>query len=130
MISAACGSTRLEASALHQKINLDDNAREIVDSAIRERCAFTGAALHALNVRTNHVHAVVTLPGHPPERIMHSLKSWATRALKTMPGHASRTHFWTRHGSTRHLWDDRALVSACEYVVLRQDGRESGAGRG
>lgn len=108
---------------------LDDNARAVVDRAIRERCAFAGAALHALNVRTNHVHAVVTHPGHPPERIMQSLKSWSTRALKAIPEMSTRTHFWTRHGSTRYLWDDRAVVSACEYVALRQDGRGEGAGR-
>ena len=44
---------------------LDANRREIVRDAIVEECKFRGWTLHALHVRTDHVHLVVTAERDP-----------------------------------------------------------------
>src|SRR5262252_1184864 len=40
---------------------LDTQQRQTVDKAIREVCNYCRWFLHALNARTNHVHAVVSI---------------------------------------------------------------------
>src|ERR1700716_1940374 len=44
---------------------LDSRRRKIVRDAIIEECRFRGWALHALHVRCNHVHLVVTAEREP-----------------------------------------------------------------
>ena len=74
----------------------------------------------ALNVRTNHVHVVVS--GQcTPELIMNTLKSWATRRLRQDKLVPNEHRTWSRHGSTRYLWDSRALAAACTYVREQGD---------
>jgi hypothetical protein len=60
---------------------LDGVQRGIVDGAIRAVVVHRRWTLHALNVRTNHAHVVVTAV-QTPERVMNTLKSWATRRLR------------------------------------------------
>src|SRR5918998_746380 len=42
-------------------VTLDAHQRGLVESAVRETCSFRQWHLHAINVRTNHVHAVVSI---------------------------------------------------------------------
>lgn len=54
--------------------------RRIVESAIKELCHRRGDGLSAVNVRSNHAHAVVS--AHmKPERIADALKANATKML-------------------------------------------------
>ena len=64
----------------HSPVMLDTNQQMNMDATIREVCTYRNWLLRALNVRTNHVHAVVTADWQP-ERVMHSFKSYATRRL-------------------------------------------------
>ena len=64
--------------------------RAIVESAIRAHCRIKGWTLHAVNVRTNHVHVVVTADGVPPELVVQQFKAWASR-------HLGKQRLWTRH---------------------------------
>ncbi len=100
---------------------LDHGMRGLVEDAIRRHCVFREWPLVALNVRSNHVHCVVGWKGIPPERVMTELKTWATRALKSLPTLDHRGKFWTVHGSTRYLWDDRSVHDASRYVLFGQD---------
>jgi len=75
--------------------------------------------VHALNVRTNHVHMVISAP-EPPERVLNSIKSWATRRMVEAGVLPPRAKAWTRHGSTRYLWNATSVREACEYVCERQ----------
>jgi REP element-mobilizing transposase RayT len=98
---------------------LDDLGRECVDSTIREGCRRRGWQLAALNVRTNHVHVVVSAPV-PPERVMADLKAWGTRQL-VAEGHVpARKPVWSRHGSTRWIWREEDLDTVTDYVLNRQ----------
>ena len=54
----------------HEPTLLDTRRRQIVEATIREVCAHRGWHLHAVNVRTNHVHVVITArcPREGPDR--------------------------------------------------------------
>jgi REP element-mobilizing transposase RayT len=104
----------------HAAVRLDEAARFCVESAVRETCCVRGWALHAVNVRTNHVHVVVSAP-ETPEWIMNTLKSWSTRALRTASILDRQVTPWSRHGSTRYLWNERDVEDACTYVMEAQD---------
>ena len=72
--------------------------------------------LHAVHVRSNHVHVILTAGG-PIERVMNDLKTAASRRLnKAFPAEDGRTR-WTRHGSTRYLWQEEALDEKVRYVL-------------
>ena len=111
---------RYETTMLnHPPVTLGPDRRAVVDEAITVVCVHRDWTLHALNVRSNHVHVVVSAP-QPPERVMNDFKPWATRGLVTAGLVWRGTAVWTRHGSTRYLWKPRDLVGACEYVCEHQ----------
>ena len=104
---------------LHSPLVLDAQARGVVDGAIRETCLLRDWRLSALNVRTNHVHLVVSAP-LAPERVMNSLKAWCTRRLREAGLAAADSRAWSRHGSTRYLWREAEVAAACQYVLESQ----------
>lgn len=97
----------------------DRAQRAIVEHAIRAVCAHKGWRTHALEVRTNHVHLVVSA-GVPPERVLNACKAWSTRALREHGLLAPDAPAWSRHGSTRWLNSDDSLIAACDYVTRLQ----------
>ena len=102
---------------------LDDRARAVVDRTIQQVCSHKRWVLAALNVRTNHVHAVVS--AHvAPDLVMTSLKSWSTRRLREAGLVEPEAKVWSRHGSTRWIWTDRGYSRAVHYTQYEQgDGR-------
>ena len=98
---------------------MDKQRRGIVLSAIVEHAAYKQWRLHAVHVRTNHVHVVVS-GNIEPERIMNAFKSYASRALNAAELDIGRRHRWTRHGSTRYLFDEDAVLDSIDYVLNRQ----------
>ena len=100
-------------------ILLNSVRRRVVEKAIREVCKFRGYELHALNVRTNHVHMVISA-GILPEKIMNALKAYGTRALRKAGLISAKQKVWARHGSTKWIWTEESLEKAVEYVVLGQ----------
>jgi REP element-mobilizing transposase RayT len=93
--------------------------RRGVENAIREVCRVRAYALVAINVRTNHVHLVVSNSGDP-ERMMDSFKAYATRALRASGLVGKDQMLWGRHGSTRYLWSEEHVGVAVAYVVNGQ----------
>ena len=111
---------RFMASHLrHEPFRLDAPRRHAVESAIRRTCLLKGWQLHALNVRTNHVHVVVPAPGRP-EPAMTSLKAWASKRLIELGLSSREETRWTDHGSTRYLWTREAVERTCDYVTNGQ----------
>ncbi|MEM7682032.1 MAG: class I tRNA ligase family protein [Planctomycetota bacterium] len=106
-------------------VTLDEAQRKAVLSAIQEVCAHRGWGLYAANVRTNHVHLVVSADASP-EKVMGDCKAYATRRLREQGLSSSEERTWTRHGSTRYLNDDHSLAAARQYVVEEQ-GEDLGA---
>jgi REP element-mobilizing transposase RayT len=97
---------------------LGETARTIVRDAIVAICEEKNWTLLALHVRTNHVHAVLCAD-REPGRLMSDLKARASRELNRSGTDASVKR-WTRHGSTRHLFDDAAVSKAVAYTLDEQ----------
>jgi REP element-mobilizing transposase RayT len=100
---------------------LGASERQVVESAIKEVCNVRGYALLALNVRTEHVHIVVSNSGKP-ERMMDSFKAYSTKALRNAGLLEVNAKPWSRHGSTRYLWTEDHIAKAVDYVVNGQGG--------
>ena len=98
---------------------LESAHRQVVDAAIRDVCAYREWRLHALNVRTNHVHLVVSA-GVAPEQAMTTLKAWATRRLRQAGLVVEGAKPWSRHGSTRYLWRVDEIEATVRYVLEEQ----------
>ena len=108
-----------EAELKTPPVFLSGSQRKVVDSAIREVCKHRGYALHAVNVRTNHVHSVVSA-GCKPEQVMNSFKAYATRKLRETNLLSRNIKPWARHGSTPYLWTEEQVQRAIDYVINGQ----------
>ena len=94
--------------------------RGAVEAQIAETCAHRGWRLHAVNCRSNHVHAVVSASVKDPKKIRIDLKAWATRTLKKNFDR-TRENWWAERGSIRYLNTDDELEGATVYVRDGQD---------
>lgn len=82
-----------------------------------ETCEYRQWQVHAIHVRTNHVHAVIAAQ-ESPERILNDLKAYATRKLKQADSQDIKR--WTRHGSSRYLFEQESISAAIAYVRNEQ----------
>jgi REP element-mobilizing transposase RayT len=103
----------------HPPITLNAKQRNVVKNAVREVCNYRKYLLRAINVRTNHVHSVVSAMTRP-EPILDAFKSYSTRALRNAGLISEKSRPWIRHGSTIYLWKERDVAKAIEYVMLEQ----------
>ena len=97
---------------------LDEPTRTIVRDAIVALCVERNWTLLALHVRANHVHAVISAD-REPGRLMSDLKARASRDLNRA-GVDNRSKRWTRHGSTRHLFNQASVAAAVTYTLDEQ----------
>lgn len=119
---AAADSQRLktmQARMNDDAVKLNKVQRDVVKEACSGVCLHRGWDLLAIHVRTNHVHVVIAAPT-PPDAIMKSLKSWATRKLREAELLEPHHKVWSRHGSTRYLWKEKSVENACRYVMEGQ----------
>jgi len=93
--------------------------RGSVEKAIRETCIIRKWQLQAFNVRTNHVHTVVTA-SREPELVLNAFKANATRQLREDQLWAHQSSPWADKGSKVRLWNDRSVAAAIDYVQNRQ----------
>ena len=103
----------------HPSVTLNAKQRKVVEKAVREVCLHRKYHLRAINVRTNHAHAVVSA-SCDPEPILDTFKSYATRAMRRAGLLSIIIKPWARHGSTIYLWKERDVEKAVEYVLLGQ----------
>jgi len=100
-------------------VTLNSSQRAAVESGIRETCTIRKWTLWAFNVRTNHVHAVVSA-NFKPEGILSALKANATRAMREAGRWNSELSPWAYRGSKKYLWTEKELVDAIAYVQFDQ----------
>ena len=93
--------------------------RELVEATIRKHCEVRKWLLHAVNVRSNHIHVVVTAASYQPKTVASQFKSWCTRMMKEH--HGNRERFWTEGASYRWINDESELATAIEYTLEAQD---------
>ena len=106
-------------SLKHPPVRLTPAQREVVELSIREACTHRRYELRAINVRTNHVHSVVSATCKP-EKVMDGFKAYATRRLRQEGLIDSKMKLWARHGSTEYLWSEEQVRRSIDYVVNGQ----------
>ena len=100
-------------------VRLDARQRAAVQSAIKETCEIRKWDLWVSNIRTNHVHTVVSALCKP-EPILNALKANATRKMRESGCWFSERGPWVRRGSKRYLWTEEDLRNAIAYVLYEQ----------
>ncbi len=95
---------------------LSPSYREAVEGAIRQSCQFKQWTLHAVSVRSNHVHVVVSATSIAPEAVQRTLKQYGSMAWNALHPSPQRKHWSTKDGSKRYLFTEEALQRAVAYV--------------
>jgi len=112
---------RANRSALTGEIVcLSDRQRAIVDTTLVAECAAQGWLIHALNVRTNHVHLVVSA-ARAGTFVRTRLKALASKAVSDeaglpMAGGDGRQRWWTEKGNVVPIEDEKSLEGTTVYV--------------
>jgi len=114
-LEEAMGEERIQ-----EPVTLDSTQRELINEAIQEVCHHRDYLLRALNVRTNHVHSVVS-KAIKPEKIVNDFKAYSTRKLRRNWLVGSEENVWSRGASTRYQWKPRHVEAAVDYVLYCQE---------
>jgi REP element-mobilizing transposase RayT len=99
---------------------LNSEARAAVRDTIVDHCRIRHWELHALEIRLQHVHVVVSCGEIAPEPVLAQFKGWATRRLIEGRCVQRGRKVWTYHGSTRYLWDRQSIENAVRYGAEMQ----------
>ena len=120
MLPPSSRRKQIESALLKQPpVKLNARQRAAIDLGIRQTCAIRKWTLWALNIRTNHLHCVVTAQ-FSAKRTMAALKANATRAMRDAGCWRSDLSPWARGGSTKYLWTDEEVSNAIAYVIYDQ----------
>jgi len=103
-----------------EPVVLDAARRKSVEAAIRETCALRKWTLHTINVRTNHVHVVVSIGAKRSELALNAFKANATRQMRQDACWQMNYSPWVDKGSRRNLWNELSLERAIDYVINGQ----------
>jgi REP element-mobilizing transposase RayT len=109
----------MESELKQPAIILNVLQRSCIERAITELCKERRYHLQAINVRSNHAHAVVTAP-MKPERIADAFKAFATKKLREENLVDRELKIWSRGRSRRYLWKPRHVELAIRYVLYGQ----------
>ena len=100
-------------------VKLSAKRRAAVCRVIRETCEVRNWRLLALNVRSNHVHSVVSANCHS-KKVRSALKANATRTMRESGCWESDRSPWSGGGSRRFIWTEQELIEAIDYVLHGQ----------
>jgi len=108
-----------------EPVTLTSEQRDLIDNVIVKHCQIRGWHLHARNVRTNHVHLVVTAPGVEPKIVREQIKAWASRRLSEHAGLVGsgkngQRRWWTEGGDIELIWNMEQLEAVIRYVLEMQ----------
>ncbi|MCC6826147.1 MAG: transposase [Acidobacteria bacterium] len=109
-----------EKLLLHPPVTLDAARRTSVEKAIRDLCIKRRWKLLAINVRTNHVHTVISIGSKRPKDALIAIKANATRQLREDRLWPHEHSPWADKGSKRNLWNENSIAEACHYVNNEQ----------
>src|SRR5262249_56314738 len=114
------------ASMAETEVRLSAEQRQVVTQTIHDHCRIRGWQLHAVNVRSNHVHVVVTC-ACPGEQARDQLKQWTARRLSDHAGltapvahKAGRRRWGTEGGDAVPIDDERHFTNPAPYVGNQQ----------
>jgi hypothetical protein len=91
------------------RVVLDPAQGDIVERAIRDTCLARKSCLRAINLRTNHIHSVVSSNNDRPELVLNAFKANATRLLR-------QERHWS-HGYSLLVWrwQQAVLVGSAQH---------------
>ena len=112
-------NTKLKSDA----VVLNAEQRKTIERTIREVCEFKNWVLHCVNVRTNHVHAVVSIGDSLSASALNAFKAYTTKNLRQANCWKFAHSPWSDKGSRRYLWNEKSLETAKEYVISGQGGK-------
>jgi REP element-mobilizing transposase RayT len=101
-------------------IELRARQRKVVEQGVRELCQKRDWQIFAINVRTNHVHAVIDIKGKDSARALAAIKAGATKRLREQRLWNMEETPWAEKGSRSKLWNVRSIAEAVDYVLNRQ----------
>jgi REP element-mobilizing transposase RayT len=105
-----------EALLRHEPTLLSPRMRLAANAAIIEVCEYRDWKLHALNVRSNHVHAAVSFGEADPDKVIGDFKAYATRRMRREGLVSETQRIWTAKGSRRPIWDEDGLWRVVNYI--------------
>ena len=105
-----------------EPVKLSGAQRKTVESAVREVCEFKRWSLYAINVRTNHAHAVAAIGGASSGSALNAFKAYATRHLRSNGLWTYPHSPWADKGSCRRIWNEASLHRSIDYVLNGQGG--------
>ena len=115
---------------------LNVQQRKTVEDVIREHGEIRGWELHAVSVRSNHVHVAVTVvpktgnsdfrTGDGIKRVRDELKANATRVLRRSEKPITNTKVWTKGGDIKFIDSDEDLEQVVIYICDAQDRMDRG----
>jgi REP element-mobilizing transposase RayT len=100
-------------------VYLKTRHRVVVEASIRETCSIRKRQLWELNVRTNHVHIVLSCQCKPGLALS-ALKANATRSMRKAGCWKNDLTPWVQGGSKKYLWSEKELGDAIAYVKYDQ----------
>ncbi len=109
-----------KARLIRAPVKLDAKRRRAIEKAIVETCEKRGWTLLALNVRTNHVHIVVSIGLKKASIALNAFKANATRVMREDGFWSSSRTPWADKGSERWLWTEKHVYDAVNYVLNGQ----------
>lgn len=116
------------AAMSQDAVTLSESQREIVARTIRDHCGIRDWTLHAVNVRSNHIHVVVSADC-PASDAVSQFKAWSSRRLSDAAGlrdpvarKAGRRRWFTEGANWKLIETEEYLENAVRYV---QDGQDA-----
>jgi len=105
---------------VEQPVYLSPAQRLIIEKTIPNECQSQGWTLHAVNARTNHVHAVISA-NRDGSFLRSRLKALTSAALSDdaqlpMAGSHGRRKWWTEKGNIVEVDSEKALDEIVIYV--------------
>ncbi len=103
-----------------EPVVLTQAQRDLIDAVIVKHCEIRQWILHARNVRTNHVHIVVSAPLEGSE-VRGQFKAWCSRRLSEQAGLKGKgsngqRRWFTERGDIEWIDDEEHLEGAIRYV--------------
>ncbi len=102
-------------------VTLTDPMQQAVESECQRHCAHRGWRLWAVNVRTNHIHVVVTATDYAGKTVRDQLKANSTRGLRERWETFYDRPVWTTGGDWECINDENDLEAVIRYVLEAQD---------
>ena len=96
---------------------MNEQTREIVLQTIISTSQMYSWDLHALHVRTNHVHLLITT-NESVEKVLTKFKITCSEQLNYIE--QKKLPRWARHGSTRYIFKEQNFYNALNYVIHEQ----------